>query len=109
MKLFLLIMLTLSLNADVDEFSKILEENKKTYSVYYNYDPFGSSKKVELTKKRIIKKNIYKLEAIFNNSVKINNNWYTSKIDGFNINIDNNKVKLNNGKEVIILEIKSKF
>jgi hypothetical protein len=82
---------------ETQDILKLINMINKYHFKYKNiphlYDPFGYKKKilhhkiVVLHKMRKRRKKIYKLEAIFQNMVKINNKWYNinSKIDGYKI------------------------
>ena len=97
---------------------KILENaTNSTYKeVSGIYNPFVKKSKVDLIHKKRVVHSVtisdnskYNLEIVFQNRVRINNNWYNDgdKLDNYTIIIKNNKVYLKNKNKKILLNRKS--
>jgi len=117
-KFILLFIATLSFAIDTKEILKeinILENIDFRYKEITNiYNPFISNKKRKNSSINIplvteSKKGVYNLEVIFQNKVRINNNWYKNgdKLDEYIIIIRNNKVYLKNKNKLIKLNRES--
>jgi len=117
-KFILLFIATLSFAIDTKEILKeinILENIDFKYKEITNiYNPFISNKKRKNSSINIplvteSKKGMYNLEVIFQNKVRINNNWYKNgdKLDEYIIIIRNNKVYLKSKNKLIKLNKKS--
>jgi len=100
---------------DTKEILNLIKDlHKQTFSyveVSNLYNPFTNTKTNTYQTKpiKIIQPKItnikYKLEAIFQQKVKINGNWYKNhdKLDEYTIIISQNKVYLKNNKNIIDL------
>jgi len=105
---------------DTKEILKLIQifNNKSvTYQEVSNiYDPFIKSKKrasIHIPKIKYVapqKHSIkYRLEVVFQNRVRINNNWYKNgdKLDNYIIIMKKNRVYLKNKKTMMLLNRKS--
>ena len=118
MKKTIILISTLAFGIDTKEILKEINILKSITFQYTEvkkiYNPFIKNlKKYKNTNTPTLivqpKKENYNLEAIFQNKIRINNNWYKNgdKLDEYIIIIKNNKVYLKNGNKLIKLNKKS--